>query len=67
MMTNSFPRLDDRARGWLRFIWDKATTQDDWSVNGEPHPWWPMLRRRGVSATQLSPTSSFSDIQHFRP
>ena len=40
MMTNSFPRLDDRARGWLRFIWDKATTQDDWSVNGEPHPWW---------------------------
>lgn len=40
MKSNSFPRLDDRARGWLRFIWDKATTPDDWSVNGEPHPWW---------------------------
>ena len=40
MMENPFPRLDPRARGWLRFIWDKATTEDDWSVNGEPHPWW---------------------------
>lgn len=39
-MTNDFPRLDDRARGWLRFIWDKATTVDDWSVEGEPHAWW---------------------------
>ncbi len=40
MQPNAFPRLDDRARGWLRFIWDKATTPDDWSSNGEPHPWW---------------------------
>ncbi|HJP36195.1 MAG: hypothetical protein QF609_03470 [Gammaproteobacteria bacterium] len=40
MTTNTFPRLDERARGWLRFIWDKATTEDDWSVDGEPHPWW---------------------------
>ncbi len=40
MKPNTFPRLDDRARGWLRFIWDKATTPDDWSINGEPHPWW---------------------------
>ena len=40
MMANDFPRLDERARGWLRFIWDKATTPDDWSVEGEPHAWW---------------------------
>jgi Linalool dehydratase/isomerase len=32
--------LSDRALGWLRFIWDKATTPDDWSDRGEPHPWW---------------------------
>lgn len=32
--------LNPRARGWLRHIWDKATTQDDWSSNGEPLPWW---------------------------
>ena len=40
MKANAFPQLDERGRGWLRFIWDKATTPDDWSVNGEPHPWW---------------------------
>src|ERR1041384_4362970 len=34
------PSLGDRARGWLRFIWDKATTADDWSSGGEPHGWW---------------------------
>ncbi len=32
--------LSERTCGWLRFLWDKATTPDDWSVNGEPHPWW---------------------------
>jgi hypothetical protein len=34
------PGLNDRALGWLRFLWDKATTPDDWSDMGEPHPWW---------------------------
>jgi len=32
--------VSDRTRGWLRFIWDKATTEDDWSINGTPHEWW---------------------------
>jgi hypothetical protein len=32
--------INQRARGWLRFVWDKATTEDDWSSQGEPHPWW---------------------------
>ena len=37
--TNS-RQLNARARGWLRFLWRKATTPDDWSEDGEPHPWW---------------------------
>ena len=32
--------LNDRSLGWLRFLWDKATTDADWSDQGEPHPWW---------------------------
>jgi hypothetical protein len=32
--------LNDRSLGWLRFMWDKATTADDWSDLGEPHAWW---------------------------
>lgn len=40
MMTSTDAPLSDRARGWLRFLWDKATTPDDWSSSGEPHEWW---------------------------
>jgi hypothetical protein len=32
--------LSPKARGWLRFLWRKATTPDDWSREGKPHPWW---------------------------
>jgi len=37
---NTYPELNDRARGWLHFLWEKAGTEDDWSSSGEPHPWW---------------------------
>ena len=35
-----YPTLNRRTRGWLRFLWEKATTPDDWSADGVPHPWW---------------------------
>ena len=35
-----FPTLNGRTRGWLRFLWDKTTTDDDWSSAGVPHQWW---------------------------
>ncbi|HEV3058738.1 MAG TPA: hypothetical protein VGY48_10840 [Vicinamibacterales bacterium] len=35
-----FPAMNRRTLGWLRFLWEKAVTQDDWSSNGVPHPWW---------------------------
>jgi hypothetical protein len=40
MGENSYPLLNERSRGWLRHLWRKATTPDDWSRLGEPHPWW---------------------------
>lgn len=36
----TYPGLTQRGAGWLRFIWEKATTKDDWSAAGIPHPWW---------------------------
>ncbi len=39
-MSSSYPALNDRARGWLRFLYDKATTEDDWSSGGTPNEWW---------------------------
>ena len=39
-MSADVTELNARARGWLRHLWDKATTPDDWSSSGEPHEWW---------------------------
>lgn len=39
-MSGSSFKLNERARGWLRFLWIKSTTKDDWSINGNPLPWW---------------------------
>ena len=35
-----FPTMSRRSLGWLRLLWEKAVTPDDWSSNGVPHPWW---------------------------
>jgi hypothetical protein len=35
-----FPAMNQRTLGWLRFLWEKSTTPDDWTSNGVPHPWW---------------------------
>ena len=39
-MKSSQPKLNKRAQGWLNFLYQKATTSDDWSENGTPHEWW---------------------------
>ena len=35
-----FPTMNRRSLGWLRLLWEKAVTRDDWSSDGVPHPWW---------------------------
>lgn len=32
--------LSERSIGWLRYLHRKATTPDDWSREGAPHPHW---------------------------
>ena len=44
------PALNARARGWLRFLWEKTTTPDDWSRSGTPHPWWDVYSAPGVQS-----------------
>ena len=39
-MQEIHPILNERAQGWLNFLYLKATTQDDWSENGNPNEWW---------------------------
>jgi hypothetical protein len=32
--------LDDRPLGWLRYLYRKTTTPDNWERGGRPHPHW---------------------------
>lgn len=32
--------LNRKAIGWLRYLYRKCVTDDDWSEDGDPHEWW---------------------------
>ena len=38
-----YPAISARCRGWLRYLHRKATTPDDWSKQGRPHPHWDAI------------------------
>ncbi len=35
-----YPEISERSRGWLRYLYRKATTPDNWDKDGQPHPHW---------------------------
>ena len=39
-MVRGYPATSDRSRGWLRYLYRKATTPDDWDKDGQPHAHW---------------------------
>ena len=39
-MQSTHPELNERAQGWLNFLYIKATTPDDWTEDGAPNEWW---------------------------
>ena len=47
-----YPRHNERTKGWLRFLWQKATTPDDWSYRGDEElPWGIRLERGPIDFT----------------
>ena len=42
-MSANHPELNQRAQGWLNFLYLKATTPDDWSEDGSPNDWWDQI------------------------
>ena len=42
-MPTNHPELNNRAQGWLNFLYQKATTPDDWSEDGSPNEWWDQI------------------------
>jgi len=43
--------LNRRAVGWLRYLYQKCITKDDWSADGDPQSWW--------DKSKFAPMSSF--------
>ncbi len=39
-MVRGYPATSDRSRGWLRYLFRKATTPDNWDKDGVPHAHW---------------------------
>ena len=50
-MQNTHPELNQRAQGWLNFLYRKATTPDDWSDDGNPNDYHPQTN---LSLIQIS-------------
>ena len=48
-----YPRHSERTKGWLRFLWQKATTPDDWSYRADEElPWGIRLERGPIDFTE---------------
>ena len=39
-LVRGYPATSDCSRGWLRYLYRKATTPDNWDKEGEPHAHW---------------------------
>ncbi len=39
-IVRGYPSTSERSRGWLRYLYRKATTPDNWDKDGEPHLHW---------------------------
>jgi hypothetical protein len=55
---HGYPATSARCRGWLRYLYRKATTPDNWDKDGRPHAHWD-----GISG---EPTASWHrmDLSH---
>lgn len=50
--TGIYPTHNSRTKGWLRFIWDKATTPDDWGYRENIElPWGIQIPRGEIDFT----------------
>ena len=40
MTVRGYSATSERSRGWLRYLYRKATTPDSWDKEDQPHPHW---------------------------
>jgi len=42
-----FPKHNERTKGWLKYLWEKSTFQDDWGYREDQEPPWGINLPRG--------------------
>ena len=45
-----YAATSERSRGWLRYLYRKATTPDNWDKDGEAHPHWNSYSREPTAS-----------------
>ena len=45
-----YTATSERSRGWLRYLYRKATTPDNWDKDGEAHPHWDAYTREPTAS-----------------
>ena len=45
-----YAATSERSRGWLRYLYRKATTPDNWDKDGEAHPHWDAYTREPTAS-----------------
>ena len=45
-----YAATSERSRGWLRYLYRKATTPDNWDKDGEAHPHWDSYTREPTAS-----------------
>ena len=45
-----YAATSERSRGWLRYLYRKATTPDNWDKDGEAHPHWDSYSREPTAS-----------------
>lgn len=44
---NYFPRHNERTKGWLKYLWEKSTFEDDWGYRADQERPWGIRLPRG--------------------
>ena len=45
-----YAATSERSRGWLRYLYRKAITPDNWDKDGEAHPHWDAYTREPTAS-----------------
>ncbi|HXV80392.1 MAG TPA: hypothetical protein VEG60_10975 [Candidatus Binatia bacterium] len=65
-LVRGYPATSDRSRGWLRYLYRKATTPDNWDKEDEPHAHWDNVTGEPTTTNVARQVGSWRSTALFR-